>query len=235
MILILGLFCCFLVVVGLLVWFFTRPKEGDSCTIEEYDPNGTYKINSEGECVLFSCDERFTKIGDICEPVSPGPSEEVQTNEGIYQEDGIPSGRYIHIIQTISNDETDTENPNKTIKLAEVEVYGEVASIDLARGKPVTGSSESEEHGFVNLVDGSQATFASTLGEDSLEMDNMKIDLEYEEPIHQVVLFGTTGQLIGVKVHILNDMGTIVRTTEPITSTTDVQTYDFTHQVPRWL
>lgn len=236
MIIILVLACMMSVILGILIWFFTRPKEGDSCTIEEYDPNGTYAINSVGECTLQSCNTGFTKIGSICEPVSLGPSPSGSGSDtGTLQTDGIPEGRFIQVIHTVSNDDADTENPNKTIKLSEVEVYGEIADINIARGKTVTGSSESSEHGFINLVDGSLETFAATLGEDALEMDNLKIDLGYAEPIHVISLVGEQeGSLVGLKVNVIDEIGNIVRTTEPITSTDSVQTYNFTYSVPKW-
>ena len=229
MIIILVLACMMSVILGILIWFFTRPKEGDSCTIEEYYPNGTYAINSVGECTLQSCNTGFTKIGSICEPVSLGPSPS-GSDTGTLQTDGIPEGRFIQVIHTVSNDDADN-----TIKLSEVEVYGEIADINIARGKTVTGSSESSEHGFINLVDGSLETFAATLGEDALEMDNLKIDLGYAEPIHVISLVGEQeGSLVGLKVNVIDEIGNIVRTTEPITSTDSVQTYNFTYSVPKW-
>lgn len=236
-IVLLALACMVSIIVGILIWFFTRAKEGDSCTIEKYDPNGTYMINSKGKCALQSCNTGYMKNGSICEPISTGPAgpSPSGTNTGTYQTNGIPDGRFIQVIQTIANDETDTENPNKTIKLAEVKVYGEVSGINLARGKVVSGSSNSEEHGFVNLTDGSLDTFAATLGQDALEMDNMKIDLGYSEPIHKISLVSETeGSLFGLKVNVMDEIGNIIRTTEPITSNDNIQTYVFTYTVPKW-
>lgn len=239
MIIVLALACMMSIIVGILIWFFTRPKEGDACTIEEYDPNGTYAINAKGECTLQTCNTGYTKIGSICEPVSAGPApsgaSDAFSASSVYQADGIPDGRFIQIIHTIANDETDTENPNKTIKLAEVEVYGAVAGINLARGKTVTGSSSSEDHGFMNLTDGSLETFAATVGEDALEMDNFKIDLGHSEPIHKISLIGEAeGSLYGLKVNIMDEIGNIIRTTEPIASNDSLLTYVFTYTVPKW-
>ena len=236
MIIVFALACMMSIIVGILIWFFTRAKEGDSCTIEEYDPNGTYAINAKGECTLQSCNTGYTKIGSICEPVSTGPAPpSASSASSVYQTDGIPDGRFIQIIHTIASDETDTANPNKTIKLAEVEVYGEVAGINLARGKTVTGSSSSEEHGFINLTDGSLETSAATVGEDALEMDNFKIDLGHSEPIHKISLVGEAeGSLYGIKVNVMDEIGNIVRTTEPITTNDSLLTYVFTYTVPKW-
>ena len=69
------------------LWLNSRPKEGDVCEIEDQDPNGSYVINKEGECVLASCGDGYY--------VSGTEYKKDMTGEDCDPEDGVEGGVYL--------------------------------------------------------------------------------------------------------------------------------------------
>ena len=85
LIIVLLMCCCLSLLMGVGWFFLSKPKEGDKC--EGKDPNGVYKINSKGKCVLDSCKGDYYVSGTECKQDFTGddctPTSNVITG-GIY-------------------------------------------------------------------------------------------------------------------------------------------------------
>ena len=151
----------------------------------------------------------------------------------------VPKGRFIKLIQTVAYDENDTNNKNKIINLAELEVF-DANGVNLASGKTVTGSSEySAEYGYVNLTDGIKTNFAHTKGRNVNEYDYLQVDLGALKDIKKIVITNRPGsdavkdRAIGIKAIIYANNGiTPIRETPVIT--TRANTYTLTFPANVW-
>lgn len=150
----------------------------------------------------------------------------------------LPTGRYIKLTHTVAYDANapgNTDDINKIINVAELEVY-DVENNLISSNLPVTGSSEySSTHKLANLTDGDKTNFAHTKGRTEDEMDYMQIDLGSEKTIKKIVLTNRTScckdRIIGCKIMILGNDEAVVDETPIIASTKDEYTFDFSDNV----
>ena len=152
----------------------------------------------------------------------------------------LPSGRYVKVTATeaISEDKI-ARKEWIIVHLSELEVLDESGE-NIAKGKPVTGSSEwPDTHRFPRLTDGVISSeddrhddnFASTHGtEEPRAHAFMTIDLGEEKEIKTIKLHNRTSccgeRAIGLKVEILDESKQIVKETPVISS--DSKDYTFT-------
>jgi len=62
-----------IVILVLVYWFLIRKKSG-TCTVDSPDPNSNvYSYDSDGKCVLTSCNGGYHVVDDTCVQDGPGP------------------------------------------------------------------------------------------------------------------------------------------------------------------
>ena len=153
----------------------------------------------------------------------------------------LPSGQYVKLVHTVAQDNSaagNTDDKNKILNLAELEVFAVGGTTSLAAGKTVTGSSEySSTHGYINLVDGNMTNFAHTKGRTAEEIDYLQVDLGSVQEIEKIKITNRTSccqkRAIGVKAVILGADGTtVIKETAAIT--TEAATYTFTFPGTAW-
>jgi hypothetical protein len=153
----------------------------------------------------------------------------------------LPSGQYVKLVHTVAQDNSaagNTDDKNKILNLAELEVFAVGGTTSLAAGTTVTGSSEySSTHGYINLVDGNMTNFAHTKGRTAEEIDYLQVDLGSVQEIEKIKITNRTSccqkRAIGVKAVILGADGTtVIKETPAIT--TNAATYTFTFPGTAW-
>ena len=153
----------------------------------------------------------------------------------------LPSGQYVKLVHTVAQDNSaagNTDDKNKILNLAELEVFAVGGTTSLAAGTTVTGSSEySSTHGYINLVDGNMTNFAHTVGRTAEEIDYLQVDLGSVQEIEKIKITNRTSccqkRAIGVKAVILGADGTtVIKETAAIT--TEAATYTFTFPGTAW-
>jgi len=154
----------------------------------------------------------------------------------------LPSGQYVKLVHTVAQDNSaagNTDDKNKILNLAELEVFAKDGTTSLAAGKTVTGSSQhSATHGYINLVDGNMTNFAHTKGRTAEEIDYLQVDLGSVQEIEKIKITNRTScckkRAIGVKAVILGADGTtVIKETPAIT--TEAATYTFTFPGTAWV
>ena len=166
----------------------------------------------------------------------PGSNTSVPgSNTSVTRSNTLPSGRYVTVTATEAADpdaEGNDDDKNRIINLSELEVL-DANGVNIAKGKPVTGSSEwPSTHLWPKLTDGVIAAdnFAHTMGRTPEEVDFMTIDLGEEKEIKTIKIHNRTSccgqRAIGLKVEILDESNQIVKET-PVIST-DSKDYTFT-------
>jgi hypothetical protein len=129
--------------------------------------------------------------------------------------------------------EGNDDDKNRIINLSELEVL-DANGVNIAKGKPVTGSSEwPSTHLWPKLTDGVIAAdnFAHTMGRTPEEVDFMTIDLGEEKEIKTIKIHNRTSccgqRAIGLKVMIIDESKQNVVKETPVIST-DSKDYTFT-------
>ena len=166
---------------------------------------------------------------------APAPTGGEDSTDLVAEVETLPSGRYVKVTATEAADpdaEGNIDDKNKIINLSELEVL-DASGTNIAKGKPVTGSSEwPSTYLWPMLTDGviAEDNFAHTMGRTPEEVDFMTIDLGEEKEIKTIKIHNRTSccgqRAIGLKVEILDESNQIVKET-PVIST-DSKDYTFT-------
>ena len=166
---------------------------------------------------------------------APAPTGGEDSTDLVAEVETLPSGRYVKVTATEAADpdaEGNIDDKNKIINLSELEVL-DASGTNIAKGKPVTGSSEwPSTYLWPMLTDGviAEDNFAHTMGRTPEEVDFMTIDLGEEKEIKTIKIHNRTSccgqRAIGLKVQILDESNQIVKET-PVIST-DSKDYTFT-------
>jgi len=167
---------------------------------------------------------------------APAPTGEEDSTDLVTNVETLPSGRYVKVTATEAADPDapgNDDDKNRIINLSELQVLDE-SGTNIAKGKPVTGSSEWPEGNFKwpRLTDDviEANNFAHTFGRTPEEVDFMTIDLGEEKEIKTIKIHNRTSccghRAIGLKVEILDESNQIVKET-PVIST-DSKDYTFT-------
>jgi len=216
-----------------------------ACTDGTFDPDNF----SSNNCTAFfqsncykidtqeTCDDKDTCQWDqYANPAMCIGAKDTLTPEPI----AYPQGKYVQLKQTVAYDADDTDNANKIINIAEVEVYDENDTL-ISAGKTVTGSSVHDDHGYAHLVDGNKKNFAHTMGVTETEYDSIKIDLGATKKIKKIVVTNRKDccqdRINGVKLEILDNTGENVKTSPTINvaaGTTAHNAYTLTFPANTW-
>ena len=147
----------------------------------------------------------------------------------------IPSGQYVKLVHTVSQDnsaEGNADDKNKILNLAEVEVFAPGGTTSLAAGKTVEAANFHPAGPLPNLVDGNMGNFAHTLGRTADDYDAMTVDLGSVQKIEKIKITNRVDcckeRAIGIKAQILGSDGTtVIDETPAITTTADTYTFTF--------
>jgi len=187
-------------------------------------------------CVIVMIGAFTIKSGETPAPAPTGGEDSVDLVAGV---ETLPSGRYVKVTATEAADPDapgNIDDKNRIINLSELEVF-DASGTNIAKGKSVTGSSESPRHPWPKLTDGvsSADNFAHTMGRTPEEVDFMTIDLGEEKEIKTIKIHNRTvvgdhccGQrAIGLKVQILDESNQIVKETPVISFDSRYYTFTF--------